>query len=60
LHDMVQKYSSGEISRELWFKYQASTELWDFALNIQNSAELLSIKQEKQLQPRCDEQGTQT
>ena len=35
LHDMVQKYSSGEISREqytrtLGFKYQAWTELWDY------------------------------
>jgi len=35
LHDMVQKYSSGAISREqyirtLEFKYQARTELWDY------------------------------
>ena len=35
LHDMVQKYSSGAISREqyihtLGFKYQAITELWDY------------------------------
>jgi hypothetical protein len=40
---MVQKYSSGEISREeytytLGFKYQTRTELWDY------SAELLYIK----------------
>ena len=47
LHDMVQKYSNGEIAREqytrtLWFKYQVTMELWDyhlifmyiFALNI--------------------------
>jgi len=37
LHDMVQIYSSGEISRKqytrtLGFKYQARTELWDYHL----------------------------
>ena len=37
LHDIVQKYSSREISREqytraLKFKYQARTELWDYHL----------------------------
>ena len=37
LHDMVQKYCNGEISREqytrtLLFKYQARTELWDYHL----------------------------
>jgi hypothetical protein len=37
LHDIVQKYSSGEISREqytraLGFKYQARTESWDYHL----------------------------
>ena len=54
LYDMVQIYSSGEISREqytriLEFKYQARAELWDYhlifmyilALKIENSAEHL-------------------
>ena len=45
LHDTVQKYSSGEISPEqytctLGFKYQTSTELWDY------SAEFFYIKQD--------------
>jgi hypothetical protein len=55
---MVQKYSSGEISREQYIrtselKYQARTELWDyhliymyiFVLTFYNSAEVLEIKQ---------------
>ena len=35
LHNMVQKYSSVEISREQYtpgFKYQTRTELWDYHL----------------------------
>jgi hypothetical protein len=33
LHDMVQKYSSGEISREQYNrKYLARTEFWDYHL----------------------------
>ena len=33
LHDMVQKYSSGEISREQYTrKYLARTEFWDYHL----------------------------
>jgi hypothetical protein len=37
LHDMVQKFSSGEISREqytrtLVIKYQTRTDLWDYHL----------------------------